>query len=541
MCNTRHVRRLAGLVLLLATIGVVGVVTYAIRERRVWAERWALSVAEEWGVGPVSLEVAELDHEGARIRRLEVGDPVTLSIDQLDFTWTPTEIGQLQIAQLALTGVHLRASITQDGALSFGALDPALEGESDGTLMLPREVTFSDARVDFATPLGAVSLDGIGGRVLPAAAGLGSGELEARLSDPATPQRFPPLRLEVRAASTGKDGITFDFGAETEDGGVHVSGAGSFAPESRTGELELTLAPVALGPEAVNLAKLAPAFASQLPTARGGISGHVKVRLRDEEKAPYSLSGELNLDGLDLERSETRLEGLDGKIRFAGPDPWHTPGKQELRFALLDLVGALHDGAIRFEARGTEVQLTSFEAGWAGGQVAIRGRFDVMNREGTMTVEVTQVDLEHLLNELDIADLSGTGRISGAMPLVLSGDELRVNAALAASPAGGLIRWRPAAGAAKRLGLTGDLAVVADALEDYHYEELKVGLEGDLAGDVVMQLGLKGSNPAYESGRPVHLDLQVETNVPATLLASRAATRIPEALERRLRERVSRR
>lgn len=91
-----------------------------------------------------------------------------------------------------------------------------------------------------------------------------------------------------------------------------------------------------------------------------------------------------------------------------------------------------------------------------------------------------------------------------------------MGAALAAGRDGGVIHWKPAAGAAQRLGLTGDLAVVADALEDYHYETLQVGLEGDLAGDVRMRLSLKGNNPAYDGGRPVHLDLQVETNVPAT-------------------------
>jgi hypothetical protein len=503
VCNTRRVKRPAGLVLLLAAVAVAVAVTWAVRERRSWAERWVLSVAEEWGVGPVHLEVAELDHAGARVLHLEVGDPVALRVEQLDLTWAPTEIARLQVDQLVLRGVTLRAALDDEGAISFGALDPLFEDDGEGAFALPHEVTIADASLELATPLGAV-----------------------------------PVRFEVRAEREGDAGVAFAFEAETEGGGVRTSGTGSLVPEAGTGRIEVVLAPVALGPDAVSPATLAPAFAAQLPAIRGGLSGRMSLGVGAEPTAAYSVSGELKLEALSLEHEGTRLEGLDGRIRFAGPDPWRTSGPQELRFARLDLVGPLRDGTVRFEARGTEVDLTSFEGRWAGGRVTTRGRFDAVNREGGFTVEVTGLALEALLKELDIADLAGTGHLSGTVPVVITKDALRVAAALAADPEGGVIRWQPAAGAAKRLGLTGDLALVADALENYHYEELRVGLTGDLAGDVQMRLGLKGSNPAYEGGRPVHLDLQVETNVPATLLASRAATRMPEALERRLRERA---
>jgi hypothetical protein len=532
------VKRFAGLALLLVVIALAGAATYAARERRQWAEHWALATAAEMGVGPVSLEVVELGFEGAQIRQVEIGEPPTLRIERLDFRWTPREIVRLQIARLTLTGARLEAAITDSGELSFGALDPALGSEGDGSFALPLEVVVTDASVELATPLGAVFFDGIDGRVTPDSSRLGTGELRAEIHDQVTPNRFAPLQLEMRAAPHGERGLALELEVEAAGGGVHVSGTGSLIPAEGSGKLTLVLAPVALGPDGLSLQALSPAFAALLPAASGGMSGRLDVEVSAEPSAAYSVSGELALEDLSLERSGTRIEGLSGRIRFAGPDPWRTPGIQTVRFGLLDLVGALRDGTIRFAARGSEVHLDSFEAGWAGGRIATRGRFDPVNQNGGLTVEVTRIDLELLLKELDIADLTGTGHLSGAVPVVLAEGSLRVSAALAASAEGGVIHWQPAAGAAKRFGLAGDLALVADALEDYHYEELMIGLQGDLAGDVVMRLGLKGSNPAYEGGRPVHLNLEVEMNVPATLLASSAVSRMPEALERKLRERV---
>ena len=88
------------------------------------------------------------------------------------------------------------------------------------------------------------------------------------------------------------------------------------------------------------------------------------------------LSGVVELLNISLERDATRLEGLSGRIRFAGPDPWRTPGPQELRFSRLDFLGPVRDGTVRFEARGSELDLASFESSWAGGRIAARGRLD---------------------------------------------------------------------------------------------------------------------------------------------------------------------
>lgn len=541
VCDTQRVKRFAGLLLLLIAVAVAAGVTYAIRERRTFAKSWALALVEGWGLAPVTFDVTEFGPQGARLEGLEVGAPASLRIERLDFTWSPTEIAQLRIAQLALTGVRLDAAIDENGEISLGALDAFFEGEAegDGDPVLPVEVTLTDARVDLATPLGNVALVALEGTLAPDIRGFATGMLAAELRDAAESERFLPVQFSVRAEPAQSD-LNLSFSADTAEGHIRVSGNGSFSPEAGTGTLAVTLDPITFGPGGVQIGEIAPRLPKPVPTVEGKLGGRAEIRLDLDSSDPATLAGTLDFGELSAQREDSRLEGLTGTLQFAGPTPWRTRGMQKLEFALLDFVGAIQGGEVHFESRGTDVRLESFRGRWAEGRIETSGAFDPVNQSGGLAVQLIDLDLALVLETLDIEDLAGTGRISGAVPIVLEGESLQVGAALAASADGGVIHWQPASGAAKRLGLTGDLAVVADALEDYHYEELQIGLEGDLAGDVRMRLSLKGNNPAYEAGRPVHLNLQVETNVPAMLLTSRAASRMPEALERRLRERARR-
>ena len=84
----------------------------------------------------------------------------------------------------------------------------------------------------------------------------------------------------------------------------------------------------------------------------------------------------------------------------------------------------------------------------------------------------------------------------------------------------------------------GDLEVLVGALEELHYEKLRLELDGALSGDVRVAGEIRGRNPRYEAGRPVELNLNLEANLPALLRGGRALTGVPEVIERRLRGRV---
>ena len=68
-------------------------------------------------------------------------------------------------------------------------------------------------------------------------------------------------------------------------------------------------------------------------------------------------------------------------------------------------------------------------------------------------------------------------------------------------------------------GSTGDAAAQADAnskmlfdaLKDFRYEVLKVGVNGNLTGRLMLTLGVLGRNPDVLSGQPFQLNIGIDS------------------------------
>ena len=73
------------------------------------------------------------------------------------------------------------------------------------------------------------------------------------------------------------------------------------------------------------------------------------------------------------------------------------------------------------------------------------------------------------------------------------------------------------------------------ALEDFRYETLVLGLDGDTRGDMTVTVALRGSNPNFQEGRPVEFNLNVEARLADLVRAGQLSTRVPEAVEERIR------
>jgi hypothetical protein len=50
-----------------------------------------------------------------------------------------------------------------------------------------------------------------------------------------------------------------------------------------------------------------------------------------------------------------------------------------------------------------------------------------------------------------------------------------------------------------------------DALKDFRYKVLKVGLDGDIAGDITLSLNLLGNNPNVLEGKMFELNISVQS------------------------------
>ena len=80
------------------------------------------------------------------------------------------------------------------------------------------------------------------------------------------------------------------------------------------------------------------------------------------------------------------------------------------------------------------------------------------------------------------------------------------------------------------------LKVVVDTMSNFQYHNLEAILEYSPEGDLVAHTALKGSNQAFENGREVHLNVNLEENLADLLKSLRLANQVSTGITRKAKE-----
>jgi hypothetical protein len=103
------------------------------------------------------------------------------------------------------------------------------------------------------------------------------------------------------------------------------------------------------------------------------------------------------------------------------------------------------------------------------------------------------------------------GIVNGDIPVVFSTGSAEIdNAQLKATERGGIIQYE---------GPTGDAAaqsdpnakMLFDALKDFRYRVLEVGLDGNITGRLTLSLKLEGRNPEVMAGAEFKLGISIDS------------------------------
>jgi len=173
----------------------------------------------------------------------------------------------------------------------------------------------------------------------------------------------------------------------------------------------------------------------------------------------------------------------------------------------------IEKGAIKFQLIGSDaIRLEGAEWPFVGGFIRVKPadfRFDA--EENRIIAQAVDWDLNKIIELFKVPDLNLNGIVSGDIPVVFSTGSARIDKAqLQASQKGGVIQFT---------GSTGDAAsqsdpnakMLFDALKDFRYQVLKVGLDGDIAGRIVLTLNLLGRNPTVMNGASFALNISVDS------------------------------
>jgi Dicarboxylate transport len=128
----------------------------------------------------------------------------------------------------------------------------------------------------------------------------------------------------------------------------------------------------------------------------------------------------------------------------------------------------------------------------------------------SLQIVLSNLDLKAILALYAAQGVSGTGRLSGQIPIVLEREGVRVDKGRLYSLETGKIRFR-------RSGVADvgnpQLAMTLRLLEDFSYELLDVTAQFEPDGQLLLSARLSGNNPAEFDGRQVNFNINLEENV----------------------------
>jgi hypothetical protein len=249
----------------------------------------------------------------------------------------------------------------------------------------------------------------------------------------------------------------------------------------------------------------------------------------------------ISVSGFSAAWEDVVVEGVEGRIPLAGIPPV-TPQPARLEVERVVAGSELREGVVRFridEVPHLLVEDATFR--YSGGSFRVTGRLDPAAERQRMHVRLRGIDVDLLLQELDVAGLSGTGRIDSDFDAVFGDGTLRIEGGEVTSKGdGGWIRYRPPGQPRPTDARPGGLDLARTALDNFRYQSLGGTLAGDaggdLEGDLALALRIEGSNPDLYDGYPIKLDFNLTGPFLGLLRSADTVSGIPAGLERRFRE-----
>jgi hypothetical protein len=461
--------------------------------------------------------------------RLELAGPLRLAVDEMT---------------LALGGgaarLGLRAIVEPFGGTLGGTGGAVAFAEASGRIRvlaslgerLEGEITVEDGRV--VLPGQAAALDSLSvGWPLGGLAGAGGVALSGNLHDTGRSARFAPVQFAL-AGERDADAVAFSGTAAASGGVVRLPIAGSLDLASLTGRATVGPTRIRFRPGGLQPAALSPRLA-----ALRDVAGAVRVSAEAALDATGALrtSASLTFEDLAARTGDVELAGLAGRLRLGRLAPPVSAGPQELTARQITAGVPLEQPRIRFSLepgrRGPRLLIHEATAGLSGGTVAVAdARWDSGAETNAFTVQVRDVPLGRLLSDWRIEGISGSGRLSGEVPVrfVPAGIAIEGGRLAAAGPGVIQVDW----GAAREtlVGSAEQVALAVRALEDFRYKELTVGLAQPPGGDLTLAIGLEGANPAVLEGYPFRFNITLSGQLAPILEALREGRRIGAGLLR---------
>ncbi len=391
---------------------------------------------------------------------------------------------------------------------------------------------FKDANVEteeghVADLKGAFDLTGSGGSLSGSLSGL-----SMRLSDPLKEDGRRYEDVNFRGEGRLKNSLVDFSGTFTlAKSGMQVAHVtGKHDLDENTGGLTFEPTPLIFKPRQFQPGDLSPLLVGPANvTGRLDISGSASWSSGD-----FKASGVLDMKKLGFALAAAGVfEGVSGRIEVADLLNMKSAPGQKLTLDKVTLGLPIEKGEIDFALIGYDaIRLESAQWPFGGGFIRVdpqdfRFSSEAQNR---IVARAVNWDLAKLAEQFKLPDMKLQGIVSGEFPVVFTTGSAVIDHAKLKSVNPGVIQYS---------GSTGDAAAQADAnskmlfdaLKDFRYEVLEVGLDGNLTGNMLLTLSVLGSNPDVMSGQPFRLNIGVDSALVPLLTSTMQRPDVRTAIE----------
>lgn len=280
-----------------------------------------------------------------------------------------------------------------------------------------------------------------------------------------------------------------------------------------------------------------------LEISRGKLAARGQVLFPGEEE-DLQLEVGMQLRDLGGIYDRTLVDGLSGDLQFFKQGEGFMLTADSIRveslnpgFSMgpLQLEGSYASGSSDLW-RGM-VALRKMELELFGGRVwAEPISFDLSDKPVEVSLLIRDIDLARVLELYASQDLNGHGTLDGSLPLMISSQGISVAAGnLYARPPGGVLRYSHAQ-VRNMARNDARMEVLAEVLENFHYSLLSSDIAYGDDGQLTLGVQLQGRNPRMQNSPPVHLNINVEENLPMLLASLQMASNLSDTVKKRVSE-----
>lgn len=163
-----------------------------------------------------------------------------------------------------------------------------------------------------------------------------------------------------------------------------------------------------------------------------------------------------------------------------------------------------------------------------------------LSRAQKVVLQIDGLELQELFRVYPAEGLAGNGIIDGQLPLHIDHGAVYIEDGQLQARAPGVLQFHSEK--IQALGRSNPaMRIVADALDNFHFNLLSSGLSYDQSGKLLLKVRLEGQNPKVEKGRPIHLNISLEEDIPALLASIQLSDQVSEIIQKRVRERLEKR